>query len=446
IAPAAAPTPVPMRAPLPAPYPVPYPTAAPAPAPTAAPVTVPQAATATASVDTPTSLVMLRLTIISSLLSDLPLQTELARRRGRRRAHEGAARRARLPAPGHLDVGPPVGRGANHRRGLLPQLLVIGLGEHHRPAQAHPTGDRADDLEHPHTLAAQVLELRATGRRGCQTRGIREVAGLELRVCLCELRRLRGGAERRGRPCRQHVGKFLSGLARRRLVEAAGHLAVSRGRTARGRRESLDAHRAVGALANQSEDARGGHVDDAVELSIAVGVQQADLGGGGRTGCELGRQLLADLIGALTLQADERDRARLVLAGAQLAAPRLHGIVDGGRHVLAADAGRRVRGRNLGGDGGRGGGARRQRGLLALEIGLLRVDRLDLRLDLAGPAEIELHHGAQSLFLEGLTILGDLFQSGANGLGPTRRRGRSRRRGGGGRARLSRHRATNALG
>src|SRR5689334_21495058 len=66
MAPAAAPTPVPMSAPLPAPYPAAAPTTAPPPAPTAAPVNVPQAVTDIARIDTPTTVAILRLTMIRS--------------------------------------------------------------------------------------------------------------------------------------------------------------------------------------------------------------------------------------------------------------------------------------------------------------------------------------------------------------------------------------------
>src|SRR5690348_6757676 len=125
-----------MRAPLPAPYPVPAPTAAPPAAPTAAPVTVPQAVSVVEAMSRPTSVAAVRFDMVSLLLRyrALSLQGELARCRGRGRSHEGTGRRARLPAPGHLHVGPPVGRWTDRRRRLFPQLLIVGLAEHDRAA------------------------------------------------------------------------------------------------------------------------------------------------------------------------------------------------------------------------------------------------------------------------------------------------------------------------
>src|SRR6185295_16879691 len=151
MAPAAAPTPVPMRSPLPAPYPVPAPTAAPPAAPTAAPVTVPQAVTVAESMSRPTNVVIACFRMMR-LLRRLPLESELAWRRDRRGCYHRAGRRARLTTPGYLDVGPPIGGRADDRRRLLPQLLIVGLREHHRPADADSSGDRADDLEHADTL------------------------------------------------------------------------------------------------------------------------------------------------------------------------------------------------------------------------------------------------------------------------------------------------------
>src|SRR5688500_13927604 len=261
MAPAAAPTPVPMRAPLPAPYPVPAPTAAPAPAPTAAPVTVPQAVTPTTSIEQPTTVAIVRF-ILMSLLLFLPLETERDGRGRRGGAHHRPARRARLPFADHVDVRPPVRRRPDGRRRLLPEVLIVRLGEHHDPAQAHAPRDRTDDLEHPDRLAPQVLKLRAPRRRGPEARRVREVTGLVLRVRRAELRRLRGGAKRPGRPDRQQLGERLPRLACRRLVQATSHVAVGRGRPARERGEDLDADRAVGALSDQPEAAGRGRVDE----------------------------------------------------------------------------------------------------------------------------------------------------------------------------------------
>ena len=256
--------------------------------------------------------------------------------------HQGAGRRARLTAPGHLDVGPPVRGRSDDRRRLLPQLLIVGLAEHHRPADTHAPGDRADDLDArrtfwPRTFWNSMLRAARPCRGAPRRRSWRP--GTARRPARTPgLRTSRHGA---GRPGRQQLGKALAGLPQGGLVQAAGHLAVARGR----RRplevgEHLYPDRAVGPLAEESEDARRRHVDKAVELAVAVGVEQPDLGAGGGAGRELRRPApgrsgpRSALSGAISGIAPGWSSS-----GAELPASSLHRVVEGRRHVLTPDAG-----------------------------------------------------------------------------------------------------------